>query len=109
MLPAFLAVLASVALLESYLVLLVAWLISGAGQGVFGIVSNTLLAENSDEDERPHIYAAQFALSHAGWGITYPLCGFVTAQAGFAAAAWVCAGLLLLSLLPMLAQKGGGG
>ena len=34
-------------------VLLVAWLISGAGQGVFGIISNNLLAENSNEDERP--------------------------------------------------------
>jgi MFS family permease len=80
----------------------IAWIISGAGQGVFSVISNTLLAENSEESERSHIYAAQFALSHAGWGISYPLCGFLAGQLGFAVAAWTCVGLLLLTLLPML-------
>lgn len=106
-LPAFFAVLVAVAVFKSYPVLVVAWLISGAGQGVFGIVSNTLLADNSEEGERPHIYAAQFALSHAGWGISYPLCGYLSAHFGFAVAAWTCAGLLLVTLLPMLAAPRG--
>ncbi len=106
-LPVFFAVLVSVASFEVYAVLVVAWVFSGAGQGVFGIVSNNLLADNSGESERPHIYAAHFALSHAGWGISYPVCGWVTAEYGFATAAWVCAGLLLLTLFPTLASRRG--
>lgn len=104
-LPVFFLLLVAVAVFKSYTVLVIAWLVSGAGQGVFGIVSNNLLAQNSVEKERPHIYAAQFALSHAGWGIVYPVCGFVTAAYGFAAAAWVCVGMLALTLLPMLLGK----
>ncbi len=104
-LPAFFAVLIAVAVFESYPVLAAAWLLSGAGQGVFGIVANNLLAKNSEEDERPHIYAAQFALSHAGWGITYPVCGFVTSNYGFAAAAWTCVGMLALTAVPLLWAK----
>ena len=42
-----------------------------------------LLAANSDKQERPHIYAAHFALSHAGWGLTYPLAGLLTSRIGF--------------------------
>ncbi len=76
---------------------------------MFGIVSNNLLADNTVEEERPHVYAAQFALSHVGWGITYPVCGWVTADYGFAAAAWVCVGMLALTLLPMLAGRRGRG
>ena len=80
-------------------------MVSGAGQGVFSVISNTLLAANSEESERPHIYAAQFALSHAGWGISYPLCGFLAGQLGFAVASWTCVGLLVLTLLPMLKRS----
>ncbi|MCP4849413.1 MAG: MFS transporter [Verrucomicrobiaceae bacterium] len=104
-LPLFFTALISVALLPSYPVLVIAWIISGAGQGVFNVISNTLLAENSEESERSHIYAAQFALSHAGWGISYPLCGFLAGQLGFAAASWTCVGLLLLTLVPMLKRS----
>jgi NRE family putative nickel resistance protein-like MFS transporter len=101
-LPLFFVTLVTVALIPCYPVLVIAWMVSGAGQGVFSVISNTLLAANSEESERPHIYAAQFALSHAGWGISYPLCGFLAGQLGFAVASWTCAGLLLLTLLPML-------
>lgn len=104
-LPAFLIILATAALFKFYVVLLVAWLISGAGQGVFGIISNNLLAQNSDENERPHIYAAQFALSHAGWGLSYPLCGVLASVYSFAAASWACLGLMLITMLPMIRRK----
>ena len=104
-LPLFFASLVTVALIPSYPVLVIAWMLSGAGQGVFSVVSNTLLAENSAESERSHIYAAQFALSHAGWGISYPLCGFLAGQLGFAVASWTCVGLLVLTLLPMLKRS----
>jgi len=104
-LPSFIVILALVASFQSYYVLLFAWLISGAGQGVFGIISNNLLALNSIEKERSHIYAAQFALSHAGWGISYPLCGFLASEHSFSVAAWTCLGLMLITMVPMIGRR----
>ena len=104
-LPAFLVILVVAALFKSYSVLLIAWLISGAGQGVFGIICNNLLAQNSQEDERSHVYAAQFALSHAGWGISYPLCGLLASVYSFAVASWACLGLMLITMIPMIGKK----
>ena len=101
-LPAFLIILAVAALFKSYVVLLVAWFISGAGQGVFGIISNNLLAQNSQEDERSHVYAAQFSLSHAGWGISYPLCGILASVYSFAVASWACLILMLITFVPII-------
>ena len=101
-LPAFLIILAVAALFKSYAVLLIAWFISGAGQGVFGIISNNLLAQNSQEDERSHVYAAQFSLSHAGWGISYPLCGILASVYSFAVASWACLILMLITVVPII-------
>lgn len=101
-LPAFLIILAVAALFKSYVVLLAAWFISGAGQGVFGIISNNLLAQNSQEDERSHVYAAQFSLSHAGWGISYPLCGILASVYSFAVASWACLILMLITFVPII-------
>ena len=101
-LPAFLIILAVAALSKSYVVLLVAWFISGAGQGVFGIISNNLLAQNSQEDERSHVYAAQFSLSHAGWGISYPLCGILASVYSFAVASWACLILMMITFIPII-------
>ena len=104
-LPAFLIILAVAALFKSYVVLLAAWFISGAGQGVFGIISNNLLAQNSQEDERSHVYAAQFSLSHAGWGISYPLCGILASVYSFAVASWACLILMLITFVPIILGK----
>ena len=43
-LPLFFAVLIGTAIFPSYPVLVIAWTVSGAGQGVFSVISNTLLA-----------------------------------------------------------------
>lgn len=88
-----------VALTESFQLLLVAWFATGAGQSVLGLRGNELLAANSAPDERPHIYAAHFALSHAGWGVTYPLAGWTTTQLGFHQAALLFAGLFAVAAL----------
>ena len=59
------------------------------------------MAANSDGAERSHIYAAHFALSHAGWGLTYPLAGFATTTFGFSITAGIFAALIVLVSLPM--------
>jgi MFS family permease len=78
--------------------LLVAWVMTGAGQSVLGIRSNELLAANSVPQERSHIYAAHFSLSHAGWGLTYPLAGWSTTTLGFHHAAFLFSLLLLTAI-----------
>ena len=64
------------------------------GQGVFGI-TYTLGPEQS-EDERSHVYAAQFALSHAG--ISYPL--WIAGIGLPFMVAWACLGLMLITMIP---------
>ncbi len=76
--------------------LLVAWTFIGAVQSLLGIRGSELLAANSSGEERAHIYAAHFALSPAGWGLTYPLAGWLTSNQGFVPTAWIFAGILLV-------------
>lgn len=103
--PAMLLALASAGFFHRFEPLLLAWAFAGAGQCILGIRGNELLAANSDVDERPHIYAAHFSLSHAGWGITYPLAGFLVTAAGFEFSAYVFAGLLAIVALPIWITK----
>ena len=98
--PALAASLVIAASLPGLWWLALAWIISGAGQGVYNNLSNRLLAANSNESERPHIYAAHFSLSHVGWGLTYPAAGFLAAsKLGFQNTCWVFLGLLVMTLL----------
>lgn len=99
--PVMLAALAAVALLPEYLTLMVAWWFIGMAYSILGIRGSELLAANSDGAERSHIYAAHFALSHAGWGLTYPLAGITTTAIGFGPTAGVFAGLIALVSLPI--------
>jgi predicted MFS family arabinose efflux permease len=99
--PAMIAALAGAGYFGRFEPLLIAWTLAGAGQCILGIRGNELLAANSEPDERPHIYAAHFSLSHAGWGLTYPLAGFAVTALGFATSAWLFAGLLLAVSLPL--------
>lgn len=94
--PVMLAALVAVALLPQYLILFIAWWLIGMSYSILGIRGSELLAANSDGTERAHIYAAHFALSHASWGLTYPLAGFTTTAIGFGLTAWVFAALIAL-------------
>jgi hypothetical protein len=41
-----------------------------------------LIKRSSHEEDRPALFAAQFALSHACWLLTYPLAGWMGAAFG---------------------------
>jgi predicted MFS family arabinose efflux permease len=98
--PVMLLALAAVAIAPHYGVVMAAWALIGAGYSILGVRGSELLAEDSQGAERPHIFAAHFALSHAGWGLTYPLAGFLTTLLGFGNTAWIFAALLLCVALP---------
>lgn len=98
--PVMISAIALVSWFGSFPVLLISWAFVGAVQSMLGVRGGELLAVNSDAAERPHIFAAHFALSHAGWGLTYPLAGVLTTQIGFAKAGWIFAAVLLGVALP---------
>jgi MFS family permease len=99
--PSMILALAAAGFFHRFEPLLIAWAVAGAGQCFLGIRGNELLAANSSPDERALIYAAHFSLSHAGWGITYPLAGFLVTSQGFESTAWIFAGLLAAVSLPL--------
>ena len=98
--PLMLAALAAVGGIPHYAIVMVAWALIGAGYSVLGVRGSEFLAADSAGDERPHIYAAHFALSHAGWGLTYPLAGVLTTLLGFGHTAWIFATILLAVCIP---------
>lgn len=45
-----------------------------------------VISRSAHPEDRPAVFAAQFALSHAGWLVTYPLAGLVGKAAGLPSA-----------------------
>ncbi len=82
----------------SWPLLLAGWLVSGIGYSAVLTPSGRLLRRSAHPEDRPAIFAAQFALSHACWLVTYPLAGVLMTVAGAPAA---LAGLGLLAALGM--------
>ena len=73
--------------------LLGAWLLVGLGYSAVLTPSGRLLRRSSQPEDRPAVFAAQFALSHACWLVTYPLSGWLMTQFGAVAALSVLAAL----------------
>lgn len=80
--------------------MLAGWLLLGLGYSTVLTPSGRLLRRSSAAEDRPSVFAAQFALSHACWLLTYPLAGWLGAAAGLAAASL---GLAVPALLGLLA------
>ena len=55
--------------------MLAAWFLIGIGYSAVLTPSGRLLRRSSEPSDRPSIFAAQFALSHGCWLITYPISG----------------------------------
>ena len=82
--------------------LMVLWAILGLGYSVVQTPTGRLLRRSSLAEDRPAIFAAQFALSHGCWLVTCPLAGWLGAQAGigptFALLALIAAASVVLAL-----------
>lgn len=81
--------------------LLAGWIIIGAGYSTILTPSGRLLNRSAHAEDRPAVYAAQFALSHACWLVTYPLAGWLITDFGAATA------LAALALLASFGLAGG--
>ncbi|MGA9411835.1 MAG: MFS transporter [Roseobacter sp.] len=62
--------------------LLLGWFIIGIGYSAVLTPSGRLLKRSAHPEDRPAVYAAQFALSHACWLVTYPLSGWLITVSG---------------------------
>lgn len=86
--------------------LLATWALLGAGYSATQTPSGRLLRRSAHAEDRPAVFAAQFALSHACWLITYPLAGWLGAAlplstlAGLSALATLAVTLLASWLWP---------
>ncbi len=62
--------------------LMVLWFVLGLGYSTAQTPSGRLLRRSAHAQDRPALFAAQFALSHACWLVFYPLAGWLGARFG---------------------------
>lgn len=67
---------------SNYWLLLPLWALIGLGYSLAQTPAGRLLRRSAHRQDRPALFAAQFALSHACWLITYPLAGWLGAAIG---------------------------
>ena len=79
--------------------LLPLWFALGLGYSLAQTPSGRLLRRSASPADRPSLFAAQFALSHACWLITYPLAGWAGSKLGLPIAALLLGGIAVLALV----------
>jgi MFS family permease len=62
--------------------LLALWFLIGVGSSLVQTPAGRLLRRSSHEEDRPALFSAQFALSHACWLVTYLVAGVVGSEIG---------------------------
>ena len=84
--------------------LMVLWFVLGLGYSTAQTPSGRLLRRSSHSEDRPALFAAQFALSHACWLFFYPLAGWLGTRFGMTATFVMlgCAGALAVGVTTMV-------
>ena len=80
--------------------LMILWALIGFGFAFSQIPIGRILNRSAHAVDRPAVFAAQFALSHAAWLVTYPLAGWLGSTYGLPQAAL---GLAALGAVAMVA------
>jgi MFS family permease len=83
--------------------LLPTWALLGVAYSAVMTPSGRLLRRSARAADRPAVFAAQFALSHACWLLTYPLAGWLGSAVGIIPTLLVLAAVTFAGLL--LAQR----
>ncbi|NWE77387.1 MFS transporter [Pseudomonas yamanorum] len=85
--------------LSGYGQLLVVWGVLGVGYSLAQTPGGRLLRRSAHAQDRPALFAAQFALSHVCWLVTYPLVGWLSANVGLVASFGAMAVIAVLALM----------
>lgn len=91
------------AALPGYGWLLPLWFLLGLGYSTAQTPSGRLLRRSANPEDRPALFAAQFALSHACWLIAYPLAGWAGAAFGLPITAVILATVAAVAIITGLA------
>jgi MFS family permease len=90
------------AALPGYAWLLPLWFVIGIGYSTAQTPSGRLLRRSSKPEDRPALFAAQFALSHACWLAAYPLAGWAGTALGLTTTAILLAVLAASAVVAAL-------
>ncbi|MDP3262735.1 MAG: MFS transporter [Tabrizicola sp.] len=93
---------ALVPLVGSIGALILLWAVIGFGFSLTQTPIGRIINRSANEADRGAVFAAQFALSHACWLVTYPLAGWIGAEAGLGWAAMVLAAIGVAGLIGVL-------
>jgi len=93
---------ALVPLVGSLNALIALWAVIGFGFSLTQTPIGRIINRSAQPEDRGAVFAAQFALSHACWLVTYPLAGWVGAGAGLSVAALLLAAIGALGLIAVL-------
>ncbi|GAB5429489.1 MAG: MFS transporter [Devosia indica] len=86
-------------LVGGYGTLLALWFVIGIGYAATQTPTGRLIRRSSHPEDRPALFAAQFALSHATWLLSYPLAGWLGATAGMPTTFMVMAAIATCGVL----------
>jgi MFS family permease len=84
--------------LGSFTSMVVLWAVLGCGFSIAQTPTGRLLRRSASAEDRPALFAAQFALSHSCWLITYPLAGQIGARFSLSSAYLILGAIALLGL-----------
>ncbi len=93
---------AGVPLLQGLAGLMALWAVIGFGFAFTQVPIGRILNRSAQPADRPAVFAAQFALSHAAWLVTYPLAGWLGSVYGLPQAAIGLAALGTLSMIAVI-------
>ncbi|MBI1493210.1 MFS transporter [Halocynthiibacter styelae] len=79
--------------------ILLSWFVAGIGFSTVLTPSGRLLKRSAHSEDRPAVFAAQFALSHACWLVTYPLAGWLITVSGTVPTLFVLSGLAVVGII----------
>ncbi|WP_088347063.1 MULTISPECIES: MFS transporter [Rhodomicrobium] len=82
---------------DAWSAILIAWPILGAAYAMVVTPAGRLLRRSARDADRPALFAAQFALSHACWLVTYPMAGWLGAIVGLPLTLIAHAGVVLFA------------
>ncbi|MDB5658244.1 MAG: putative NrbE-like protein [Cypionkella sp.] len=96
------AVVALTPLMPGLVSLMILWALIGFGFACSQIPIGRILNRSAHAVDRPAVFAAQFALSHAAWLVTYPLAGWLGSTYGLPQAALGLAALGAVALVAVI-------
>jgi MFS family permease len=93
---------ALVPIVGSLIALVLLWALIGFGFSLTQTPIGRIINRSAREADRGAVFAAQFALSHACWLVTYPLAGWIGAGLGLSVAAMVLAAIGAMGVTAVL-------